>query len=98
MFLTHRHRDEVLSFMLHKCVVYCSVVGCQPSGRDLFFLIHRHRDEVLSFMLHCCVVCCIVVGCQSIVAVVGLGTLAGSIAFAMIGTSVISSLVAQLPV
>ena len=36
-FLIHRHRDEVLSLMLHKCVVYCSVVGCQSSGRDLFF-------------------------------------------------------------
>ncbi len=63
-FLIHRHRDEVLSLMLHRCVVYCIVVGCQSNVRGLF-LIHRHRDEVLSFMLQCCVVDCIVVGCQS---------------------------------
>ena len=58
------HRDGVLSLMLHSCVVYCMVMVCQSSGRDLF-LIHRHRDEVLSFMLHCSVVYCIVVGCRS---------------------------------
>ena len=29
--LIHRHRDEVLSLMLHKCVVDCIVVGCQSN-------------------------------------------------------------------
>ena len=70
LFLVHRHPDEVLSFMLHKCVVYCVVVGCQSNGHPSHTAVchntvHRHRDEVLSFMLQCCVVDCIVVGCQS---------------------------------
>ena len=31
------HWGEVLSLMLHQCVVDCIVVVCQSSVRDLFF-------------------------------------------------------------
>ena len=53
-FLIHRHRDEVLSTMLHCCVVDCIVVGCQSSVRDLFFKTQASGRGVVAHATHVC--------------------------------------------